>query len=449
MLDDYFVYDIFLSYSKYDQNKVREIREQFIASGLRAFYAPIDLSESVGTVNWENNILEAVRRSHHLGVYCSKDSALSEWVDREVQAFQSTHQEQADKLILAIPDPDLSQADLERVLKPIPVLGSVLRPRDWSHALEIVAKRRIAQLSSALTVANEKLDQTKDLARQAFEYYRHSRFWKPFSEPSGQDLHIFTCGRDTSEEMTQRGAGGRTNIDKWDYQAAVDITHHFARYHRDIGVVIEQPVSKARIDESTRAFDLAEFTQKLFGRNCVVIGSPDVSDFAEITLARLLEVKPYSPDLRLDTGFRIRKAGQRFSTFYEQSSADEPDGVRVIRDGQSEEFFTSGENLDHGVMILADNPYTTPGREHKILILAGHSGVATRAMSLLLTNEDPWCLDAFYQLDQEIAVMGGPLAAVIEVSYFRTRGRDAVGDDRVINTQPGSIKVRGVLSLRA
>jgi hypothetical protein len=448
MTDDYFLYDIFLSYSQHDQNKVKEIREQFTAAGLRAFYAPIDLSESVGTVNWENNIFEAVRRSHHLGVYCSKDSALSEWVDREVKAFQSTHQEQADKLILAIPDPDLSKADLERVLKPIPVLSSVLRPRDSSHALEIVAKRRIVQLSAALTVANEKLGQTKDLARQAFEYYRHSRFWKPFSEPSGQNLHIFTCGRDTSEEMTQRGAGGRTNIDKWDYQAAVDITHHFARYHRDIGVVIEQPVSKARIDESTRAFDLAEFTQKLIGRNCVVIGSPDVSDFAEITLARLLGVSPYSPHLRLDTGFRIRKAGRRFSTFYEQSSADEPDGVRVIRDGQPEDFFTSSNNLDHGVMILAENPYATPGRGHKVLILAGHSGVATRAMSLLLTSEDPWCLDAFYQLDQEIAVMGGPLAAVIEVSYFRTRGRDGLGDDRVINTQPGSIQVRRVLSLK-
>ncbi len=448
MADDNFLYDIFLSYDKHDHDKVKAIREQFNAAGLRAFFAPIDLSESVGTVNWENNLLEAVRRSHHLGVYCSKDSALSEWVDREVKTFQSTHEEQVDQLILAIPDPDLSTAELEKVLRPIPVLSSVLRPRDWSHALEIVAKKRIVQLSAALTDANEKLDQTKKLARQAFDYYRHSRFWKPFSEPSGQDLHIFTCGRDTAEEMTQRGMGGRTNIDKWDYQAAVDITHHFARYHRDIGVVIEQPVSKARIDESTRAFDLAEFTQKLIGRNCIVIGSPDVSDFAEITLARLLAISPYSPHLRLKSGFRIRKAGRRFSTFYEQSSADEPDGVRVIRDGQPEGFFASGDDLDHGVMILADNPYATPGRGHKILILAGHSGVATRAMSLLLTNEERWCLDAFYHLDQEIAVMGGPLAAVIEVSYFRTRGRDGLGDDRVINTHPGSIQVRSVLPLK-
>ncbi len=449
MADDEFHYDIFLSFNKNDQNKVKEIHERFNAAGLRVFFSPVDLRESVGTVNWKNNLLEAVRRSHHLGVYCSKDSALSEWVDREVKEFQSAHPEQADQRILAIPDPELNTADLERVLKPIPVLSDVLRPKDWSEALEIVAKKRIGQLSAALTTANEKLGQTKDLARQAFDYYRHSRFWKPFSEPSGQDLHIFTCGRDTAEDTTQRGTGGRTSIDKWDYQAAVDITHHFARYHRDIGVVIEQPVSKARIDERTRAFDTAEFTQKLLYRNCIVIGSPDVSDFAEITLARLLDVPPYSPHGKLNTGFRIRKAGRRFSTFYEQSSADEPDGIRVIRDGQSEDFFASGDKSDHGVMILADSPYAEPGLRQKILILAGHSGVATRAMSLLLTNEEPWCLDAFYQLDQEIAVMGGPLAAVIEVGYTRTRARDGLGDDRVINTHPESIRVRTVLPLKA
>jgi hypothetical protein len=449
MMDDDFHYDIFLSYSDNDHDKVKEIYEQFNAAGLRVFYARIDLSERVGTAEWEKYILETVDKSRHLGVYSSKDAALSKWVIREVEAFQSAHQEDADQLILAIPDPELSPAELEKVLASMPGLSSVLRPRDWSHALEIVARKRIGQLSAALTTANENLEKTKDLARQAFEYYRHSRFWKPFSEPSGQDLHIFTCGRDTPEDTNQRGVGGRTSIDKWDYQAAVDITHHFARYHRDIGVVIEQPVSKARIDEGTRAFDTSEFTQKLINRNCIVIGSPDVSDFAEITLARLLDIPPYRPDWPVNTGFRIRKAGRRFSTFYEQSPGDKPDGIQVIRDGQPEEFFASGDDLDHGVMILADSPYAAPGLRPKILILAGHSGVATRAMSLLLTNEDRWCLNAFYRLDQDIAVMDGPLAAVIEVSYNRTGGHDGRGDDRIINTHEGSIRVGSVLPLKA
>jgi len=95
------------------------------------------------------------------------------------------------------------------------------------------------------------------------------------------------------------------------------------------------------------------------------------------------------------------------------------------------------------------NPFSESGRKYKILILAGHSGVATRAMSLLLTHEEPWCLDAFYGLDQEIAVMGSPLAAVIEVSYKRLSGHDGIGDEREIDAEPRSIRVRTALPLKA
>jgi hypothetical protein len=444
-----FPYDIFFSYNTNDEDKVRKLYEQFRNAGLRPFFAPVSLSELVGKDGWEEAILQAIPQSRHLAVYCSKESAISKWVEREVALFRNSFpdSQQEDHRILAIADPEISKPDLGKVLESSDVLKGVLRPRDVAHALQIMTEGRIAQLSNALHSAEERLDQTKNLARQSFDYYRHTRFWKPFSEPSGQDLHIFTCGRDTAEDTTQRGAGGRTSIDKWDYQAAVDITHHFARHHRDIGVVIEQPVSKARIDGGTRSFDTAEFSQKLLNRNCVIIGSPDVSDFAEITLARLLGVHPYSPDTQLTAGVRIRKAGQRFSTFYEQSSDQEPDGVRVIRDGKSANFFASEGDRDHGVMILADNPFSQSGRKHKILILAGHSGVATRAMSLLLTHEESWCLDAFYDLDQEIAVMGSPLAVVIEVSYKRGLSHDGIGDEREINAEPRSIRLRAALSL--
>lgn len=446
-----FLYDIFFCHNEADVDNVRKICDQFRHFGLRPFFAPDDLSDYVGREGWEDRIAEAIGNSQNLGVYCSTDASLSDWVKREIAIFDGCRQTGArdDRKILAIPDPDLSPDRLQRVVAANSVLGSVLRPRDSLHALEIVAERRIRQLSAELHDASEKLDQTKDLSRQAFEYYRHTRFWRPFARTSGQDLHIFTCGRDTHEDTTQRGAGGRTSIDKWDYQAAVDITHYFARHHREIGVVIEQPVSKARIDEATRWFDTSEFSQRLINRNCVIIGSPDVSDFAEITLAKLLRVQPYIPDIALNTGFRILKDGRRFSTFYDQALSSGSDGVRLIRDGEPAEFWASTNDRDHGVMILADNPFSEPAREHKILILAGHSGVATRAMSLLLTHEEPWCLDAFYGLDQEIAVMGDPLAAVIEVNFTRMPGHEKFGDDRDIPSRPGAIAVRGVIPLRA
>lgn len=446
-----FRYDVFFSHNEADVDKVRKICDQFRHFGLRPFFAPDDLSDYVGQEGWEDRIAEAIGNSQNLGVYCSTDSALSEWVKREIAIFDGCRQtgSRDDRKILAIPDPDLRPDQLHRVVAANSVLGSVLRPRDSLHALEIVAERKIRQLSAALHDASEQLDQTKHLSRQAFEYYRHTRFWRPFSQTSGQDLHIFTCGRDTPEDTGQRGAGGRTSIDKWDYQAAVDISHYFARHHREIGVVIEQPVSKARIDESTRWFDTSEFSQRLINRNCVIIGSPDVSDFAEITLARLLGVQPYGPDTALNTGFRILKAGRRFSTFYDHSPSSGSDGVRLIRSGEPAEFWASTSERDHGVMILADNPFSEPASEHKILILAGHSGIATRAMSLLLTHEEPWCLDAFYGLDQEIAVMGDPLAAVIEANFTRVHGHEKFGDDRDIPSRSGAIIVRGVIPLRA
>ena len=128
----------------------------------------------------------------------------------------------------------------------------------------------------------------------------------------------------------------------------------------------------------------------------------------------------------------------------------DPNPVRVIRDGKAASFYPSEGNRDHGVMILADNPFSQSSHKHKILILAGHSGVATRAMSLLLTNEEQWCLDAFYDLDQEIALMGSPLAVVIEVSYQRLPGHEGgIGDEREISDEPGSICVRTALPLKA
>jgi hypothetical protein len=453
MTDDDFDYDIFFSFNEHDAAKVEKINKDFRDNGLRSFFAPDNLSGLVGTPRWKDAIFDAITKSHHLGVYCSKDAAFSSWVIEEVTRFRTSakNREGVDQRILVISDPSLYEKDLEHVLSQIPGLENVLRPTDAAHAMRIVTSNRIRELSSVLSTAKVELSQARNLARQTFEYYRHARFWKPFTEPSGQDLHIFTCGHDTAEGTDLRGPGGRTSIDKWDYLAVVDITDHFARHYRDIDVVIEQPVSKTRIDEETRTFDTAEFTQKLMNRNCILVGSPDVSDFSEITLASLLKVKSYSPKSQMTTGFRIRKGGRRyFSTFYEDSPAEHTDGIRLIRHGQPEEFFVSDHDRDHGVLILADNPFSDPSKNCKTLILAGHTGTATRAMSLLLTNEEPWCMEAFYALEQDFAVMSGPIAAVIEVKYERIPGRDPkFGDDRVINSDRENIRVCTTMALHA
>ena len=68
-------------------------------------------------------------------------------------------------------------------------------------------------------------------------------------------------------------------------------------------------------------------------------------------------------------------------------------------------------------------------------------------MSLLLTNEERWCLETFYDLDRKIAAINQPLVAVIEVGYKRRLRGTELGDDREITTEPGNIKVCDVLPL--
>ena len=43
-----------------------------------------------------------------------------------------------------------------------------------------------------------------------------------------------------------RGSGGRTNIDRWDYQTVLQITHFFAENFQGTKVTIEDPVANRR-----------------------------------------------------------------------------------------------------------------------------------------------------------------------------------------------------------
>ena len=191
-----FHYDIFFSYNEKDLFRVREVITMYNAAGIRTFFAPQDLLQHVGRPDWEARIFEALERSHHLGVYCSKDALLSGWVQREVEHFERHIKLRKinDSLILVIPDPDLTSADLDKIIKINPILNGRLRPRDHIQAFQLIVARRMGMLSDSLQFAREDLCRTKELARQAFEYYRHARFWTPFLEE--HRLHVFTCGRD-------------------------------------------------------------------------------------------------------------------------------------------------------------------------------------------------------------------------------------------------------------
>jgi TIR domain len=441
-------YDIFLSYNQDDDRdgRVAKLAGFFEQAGLRTFYARTCLEDHVGQPGWEQRIFDAIHASRHLGVHVTKDSTLSDWVRREVSEFRNHHSSKPNEhRILVIPDETLSDPDIEHVMKNTSELGDVLRPRDATHALQIVAKTRIASLEQANRTARTEFEQSRRTARRSFDYYRpyyrHARFWQPFTQHQHK-VHVFTCGRDTedTEDTEQRGGHGRSSIDQWDFQAAVDFTHYFAHHHREVKVKIEQPVRKLPIGPSTRTYNTTHLMTRLAHSNCITIGSPDVSDFAEVILAELLQVEPYTPTDQC-TGIKFIKDRDKFSTFYRKPSETEPEGVQLP--GSKSDRFVNADDRTHGVMVIADNPFS-PG--HKILILAGCTGVATRGMSMLLTDEESWCLDEFFELDQAIALMSGPIAAVIEVNYdqpFRT-----IGDGRSIPAEKGKIRFLEAIQLR-
>jgi hypothetical protein len=444
--NDQATYDVALFNADTDRRRAADFRDALAAAGLRVFVLH---GPTVGPAGQPDDAtFDELRNCVHLAIYCSSPVELPELALRYASEF-STRSDLTPHLRRLVPisvvvDESMSAEGVEALLRLNPAVRDLVEVRHPADVLRMVARQRLDDLVEAL-------DEARALARQSFDYYRHARFWQPMSQPAEatrlavgrSSLHVFTCGRDTVQDVEQRGLGGRTNIDKWDYQAAVDITHHFARHHRDIGVVIEQPVSKARIDRNTRVFNITEFSRMLADRNCVVIGSPDVSDFAEITLAQLLGVQPYSPETPLTTGFKIIKDGQRFSTFYEATSPEKKDGVLLISKTGTQRFECTGSRT-YGIIIMANNPFSRVSNEpdrkpDKILILAGHTGVATRGVSLLLTNEEPWCLDEFYKLDQEVAVLNGSFIAVVEVNFNRHPGDRTVGDDRFILDEPGKI----------
>ena len=445
-----FVYDVFFSYDTKDAPRVQVIQEEFKRAGLRTFFAADDLKSAVGSKTWTNTMLEALSKSCHLVVYVTTNALTSEWVRREVTRFNAGIETMppgsTERRILLLRGEDLDEAEMTKRLRGDELLKELLRPATIQEALLLLTQMQFTTLRTDLEHARSELTQASELARQSFDYYQHARFWRPFASEQ-QKLHIFTCSRDVDQSSAARG--GRANIDKWDYQAAIDITHHFARHHRNSDVEIELPSSKMVVNGHTRAFDTTGFTSKIADKNCVIIGSPDVSDYAEVALAKLLGVASYTPAQSLTrVGLRIRKTINNYSTFYEPTADDgSGEGIHILHDG-IEQTFECSNQTSYGLMVLADNPFSRPGGAEKILILAGHTGVSTRAMSLLLTESEQWCLDVFYRLDQSIAVMNSPIAAVVGVNYVRSGRDDLVGDSRDIARRHGSITFETVFELR-
>jgi hypothetical protein len=287
-------------------------------------------------------------------------------------------------------------------------------------------KQATAQQHAKISVLEVQLEQERRKVEEARAYYRYNRFWGPISK--NQDVHIFTCARDVEHVAgSARGYGGRTNIDMWDYRAVLEITEFFASNYPNVKVKIEDPMSKLHNNDLEQAVPLADrfshIRSLLDNKDCIIIGSPDVSDFAELTLAEIHHIRPYTEGRIKRKGFvLIKERKYTKSSFYWQKAGTEEEGVAHIASPGQYDYFPNRpatkdetEGKMYGILIVANNPFCSDGTRRKIIIMSGFSGVATDAIAKILTNEG--CLNEFFKLDNEYADIDRDMESVIGVEY--------------------------------
>ena len=304
--------DVFISYNKDDEAEAEKLSAEFRTHGLYTFFAPDNLAQYVGQPGWEERIERALSESRHLAVYCSSAAIASEWVAKEIESFDKYRAGDTGRHIYVIQPKGVSEKDLEAFVRVNELLEKVLRAPK-AKVLAQLTKEKI----DLVTV---RASDAQRLASSAFDFYKQRRFWTPLVRNGS--ISLLTCGRDAPLGTEGLGPGraangGRTNIDLWDFQTAIDITRYFAKEYPGTQVVIENPTPKRTIDDSAKRINSTKHITPLLEKDCIIVGSPDVSDFAEVALAQILNVDPYDPGCELKAGFRmIKKDSKAISTFF-------------------------------------------------------------------------------------------------------------------------------------
>ncbi|WP_395744495.1 toll/interleukin-1 receptor domain-containing protein [Prosthecobacter sp.] len=394
---------------------------------------------------WRKKIEEAIKNSRHLLVYCTVQSKASSEVSHEIKTFMTNAKGDLSRKIFILKAPDCPDKHVPQVLSSQQRVASL---KDVIIYILKEARKELDQNFRAFEKKSEDIQKTlekdRDDARakviEARNYYQHRRFWGPFAEK--RDVHIFTCGRDSPPQKDRpRGTGGfRTGIDKWDYRAALGIAHFFASNYPGTKVTIEDPASKLQQEDINKvnilANRIAEIGNLLKDKDCIIIGSPDVNDFAEIVLSRIHGIEPYDDSARKKSkGFvLIRERKNTPSAFYWRKEQDETEGIARLGQSSKDALQVYGHeppSMDggqqksgkmHGLLVVAQNPFSLP-ETRRIMILSGFSGVATNAMAKFLT-EDAY-LNSFFAFDDEAhAQKNRAFEAVIEVNYTEGHGSE-------------------------
>ncbi len=447
--------DVFFSYAHEDLEIIEKLATTLNTCGLTTFVADQNLrSKRRGTEDWDKALLNHITRCRFFVLYCSRAVSSSDWVTREAEHFyyECYSKDERRKMFVLVPpkcNPDIIPSILQNFLHSQSedgLIRDVLTAQlfylreEWGDTEEVLEEKAIS--------LSEKLESATIKVREAFEHYGHKRFWEPLSRH--RYVHIFTCGRETGYDPKDvRGLGGRTNIDKWDYQTVLEITHFFGENYPATQVTIEDPVAKLSSIELQGAqlgHQVASLMRQLEGKDCVIVGSPDVSDFAEIVFAELHGIKAFDEIRQKKRGFAIIKPQMKApsSTYWVKKPA-EAEGVAWI-DGEKS-FSISEENgigETFGILVACNNPFSHKDEKHKIIILAGFTGLATYGIARLLTSEG--CLNEFFKIDQRYGALNTNFEVLIGVRYlYDPEAKE--GDSRVVEKEENSISVEAMVEI--
>ncbi len=412
-------YDVFISFAHEDTEEVRPIYKKMTEHGLTVFWAERKLEPGV---EFPPQLENALMGSQHFALYCSKKATESEWVRKECQIFLNSYHmsDKTNRRMFVLPDKTCDEEDIPVLLK------DLHRSATPDGLVKEVVKVALEGFKTGLGQTANRLEQQEQKVKEAQNYYRYNRFWGPIAENG--DVYIFTCGRDVPHNPeSQRGYGGRTNIDMWDYRAVLDITHFFASKYPNTKITIEDPMSKLHGQDLAHVAHLADrishMRSMLENKECIIVGSPDVSDFAELVLAHIHQIDPYTDSRDKKKGFVIIKE-QKYTTssFYWQTLAQEQEGVAQILGQDEYEYFPNdpvreigGPGKMYGILVVVNNPFCDEGLQRKIVILSGFSGVATNAIAKILTDED--YLKEFFKLDNAYVNLDRDIEALIGVEF--------------------------------
>ena len=405
-------YDCFISYSSARTEHAVDVKARACEAGLDCFLAPRDIDPGAP---WPTVIGQELEESRNLLVLWSSEAADSTHVQNELNIFAAKG---TGKVFLV---------HLDEGVEDPAVLAHLQHPKTVEQAIYLLADEKITRLNQEVGGLKRELKETEAIIADELEQFLYKKMRRGFFD---NKVHIFTCGRDVPPS-SGRGDGGRTAIDMWDYQTVCDIHSFFARQNPQTRLHIVPPASKA-IPAPEDAFAVG---QDLQGKDCIIIGSPDVSDYAEFVWARLHGITPWRNRRDKRSGFVIQKQGGAMSdsAIYWRVEDQQEEGVALVKEGGPEEPYRiwagDRELVTYGILVLAHNPCDVgSGTEHRVMILAGFTGVATNAVAAFMTN--PEYAGALHTLDREMD-NSRDVEVLLEVTYCKGEKWETRDDRRI------------------